>query len=164
MHLAMDAIARRFSCAREQAVSAVEKLQNDYAAVRRREKALTAALNGYMAAELRAAAATVGGKRLILALLDDIDAARLKALSQEALPEDKALCVLLSRTDGRLAYAVACTKGFQPDAGELIQAVNAAVGGRGGGRGEFAQGMAPSAAGVTETLEQLRRYFHQRLA
>lgn len=161
-HAALDGVARRFSCARPQAAAALDKLFADYASARHNEKTLTTELNTYVVKELADAAEPVGRRRLILRLLPNVDAARLKSLAQGALSDDT-LCVLLSETGGRLAYVVACSEGFSPDAGELIQAVNAAAGGKGGGRGTLAQGMAPSAAGVTETLGQLRHYFMQRL-
>ncbi len=161
-HGELDTVARRFSCARPQTAAAVDKLFSDYARARHGEKQLGAALNGYMVSELKNAAEKVGGRRLILSMLPDVDASRLKPLAKDALGDDT-LCVLFSDVGGKLGYVVACSEGFSPDAGELIQAVNAATGGKGGGRGTLAQGMAPSLQGAAETLEQLRRYLRQRL-
>ena len=45
-----------------------------------------------------------------------------------------------------------------------MPAVNAALGGKGGGRGTLAQGTAPSASGAKEALEQLKNYFVKRLS
>ena len=162
-HGALDGLARRFSCKRAEVCAHVDKLFSDYAEARRSERALTDTLNEHLAAALRVNAEQIGGKRLMLELYNGVDAARLKPIAQAAL-EPKALCVLLSITGGKLAYAAASAEGFTPDAEEIIQAVNAATGGKGGGRNGLAQGMAPSIAGTAETLEQLRRYFRQRLA
>lgn len=162
-HDALDTLARRFSCQRAMVPAAVEKLSADYARARHGEKALTAALNDYVIQDLKAGAETLGKKRLILKLLENVDAGRLKSLAQGAL-EGETLCILLSATGAGLAYVVAAPEGFLPDAGELIQVVNAATGGKGGGKGGFAQGMAPSAAGAAETLEQINRYLRQRLS
>ena len=162
-HDALDTLARRFSCQRAMVPAAVEKLSADYARARHGEKTLSAALNDYVVAELKAGAETIGKKRLILQLLENVDAGRLKSLAQGTL-EGETLCILLSKTEAGLAYVVAASEGFLPDAGELIQVVNAATGGKGGGRNGFAQGMAPSAAGAAETLAQLGAYLHQRLS
>ena len=166
MHDTADAIARRFSCSRDKALAAVEKLRGECAAARRAEKELGARLCAYECEKMRAAADVLpGGARLIVGLLSQSDAPRLKALAQGALdPAQPSLCVLLARDNGKLAYCAACTDGFLPDAGEIIAAVNAAAGGKGGGRGAFAQGMAPSDAGAAETAEQLRAYLHRRLS
>lgn len=162
-HGALDTLARRFSCQRTAVPAAVEKLSADYARARHNERTLAAALNTYVIAELKAGAEPIGNKRLILKLLENVDAGRLKALAQGTL-EDGTLCILLSQSESGLAYVVASAPGFSPDAGELIPIVNAATGGKGGGRNGFAQGMAPSAAGVPETLEQLAGYLRQRLS
>ena len=162
-HDAMDALARRFSCQRAMVPAAVEKLSADYARARHNEKALGAALNDYVIAELKAGAETLGKKRLILKLLENVEAGRLKSLAQGTLGGET-LCILLSKTEAGLAYVVAASDGFLPDAGELIQVVNAATGGKGGGRNGFAQGMAPSAGGAAETLAQLGAYLRQRLS
>lgn len=158
----VDGMARSFSCARETVAAAVEKCSAELSTARRDNKELTAKLNGYLSAELSAAAETNGRTKLIVRLLENVDASRLRALALGVLSE-RTLCVLLCRDRGKLAYAVACSEGFSPDAGELIQAVNAAAGGKGGGRGTFAQGMAPSDAGAAETAQQLCAYCKKRL-
>ena len=45
-----------------------------------------------------------------------------------------------------------------------MPAVNAATGGKGGGRGTLAQGMAPSVSGAEETAQQLQHYLRSRLS
>ena len=55
-----DAIARRFSASRSHIVAAVDKLADDYGALKRREKELVRELNGYIAASLEAEAEAVG--------------------------------------------------------------------------------------------------------
>ena len=88
---------------------------------------------------------------------------RLRVQPQAASPE-KTLALLLSETDGKLSYVLSTGAGFPLDVSELMPAINAATGGKGGGRGTLAQGMAPSAQGAAETAEQLKRYFVQRLS
>lgn len=161
-HDALDRIARRFSTAREQAEGAVAKRCDEYGALKRTERVLTAGLNGYVAAELTASAQSVGKHTLIVRLFDDMDAGRLKDLAQSVAGKG-ALAVLFSKTGGKLLYVLACGEGFPVDAGELAQAVNAAVGGKGGGRGTLAQGMAQSVSGAAEAVEQVRHYLSQRL-
>lgn len=161
-HDALDRIARRFSTSRELAESAVYRRCDEYGALKRTERLLTAELNGYVAQELTAGAQSVGKHTLIVRLFDGMDAARLKDLAQTVAKNDT-LAVLFSRADGKLLYVLACGEGFPLDAGELAQAVNAAVGGKGGGRGTLAQGMAQSVSGAAESAEQVRHYLSQRL-
>ena len=161
-HDDLDAIARRFSCQREAALSAVKKLSDDYGALKKSERELAKSLNGYMAAEFLQSAVQAGKYRVITQLVSGVDAGRLKDLSQAACSE-KTLTLLLSETEERLSYVLATGANFPIDVSELMPAVNAALGGKGGGRGSLAQGTAPSASGAKEALEQLKTYFVKRL-
>lgn len=162
VHDTLERLARSFSTARDNAEAAVKKQGELLNAAKCSERELTRALNGYVAAELKGTQETVGGHRLIVALLENTDAVRLKDLAQQTAVGD-ALTVLLSRYDGKLLYVVACGEAFSLGVSEPVQAVNAATGGKGGGRGTLAQGMSVATDGLTETVEQLHRYFRQRL-
>lgn len=159
----MDTLARRFSTARENAVGAVQKLSEDYGALKKRERELVRSLNGYLSQELAASAVPAGRYRLIVRLVSEVDAGRLKDLAQVSAGP-KTLVLLLSLLEDRLAYVLASGEGFELDVSELMPAVNAATGGKGGGRGTLAQGMAPSSGGAAETAEQLKHYFIRRLS
>lgn len=157
----VDAIARKFSTAGEEVLAAVEKQENELKEVKKEKAALTARLEEYLTAELKAQAEDVKGKKLLVQLTDT-DPKRLRPLALATLPE-KGLTLLLTERAGQLTY-VLCSNGLKLDMGELIPAVNLALGGKGGGRGTLAQGSAPAPAGLPETVEQLRTYLRQRLA
>ena len=156
----VDAIARRFSTAGEEVLSAVEKQESELKEVKKEKAALTARLEEYLTAELQAQAEDVKGKKLLVKLVD-ADPKRLRPLALATLP-DKGLTLLLTERNGQLTY-VLCAKGLKLDMGELIPAVNLALGGKGGGRGTLAQGSAPTPAGLGETVAQLKAYLTQRV-
>ena len=161
LQTAVDAIARKFSTAGDEVLSAVEKQEAELKAVKKEKADLTARLEGYLTAELKAQTEDVKGKKLLVKLTDT-DPKRLRPLALATLPE-KGLTLLLTERNGQLSY-VLCANGLKLDMGELIPAVNLALGGRGGGRGTLAQGSAPTPSGLPETVEQLRTYLKQRLA
>lgn len=160
-HDALDAIARRFSTGRESAPAAVQKQFDDMAALRRRERALAARCNEYLAAELRAGAEPAGRAALVARLVD-APGDRLRELAAQALCGSM-LMLLLASDGARVQYVLRRSDDLPLDMGELCQAVNAALGGKGGGRGALAQGSAPAQAALDETLAQLRAYLMQRL-
>jgi len=162
-HDTLDAIARRFSRPREEALLAVKKLSDDYGALKKRERELIRDLNGYLSVELRAAAAQAGKYRVVVQFMRGLDAARLKDLAQ-AVSKEKTLALLMSEHEGRLFYVLSAGEQFPLDVSELIPAVNAAANGKGGGRGTLAQGTAPSPSGAEEAANQLRDYFIRRLS
>ena len=161
-HDDLDAVARRFSTSRENAVSAVAKLSDEYGALKKRERELAKELNGFLSNELRSNAKQAGKFRVAVRLFSGMDAGRLKDLAQCAA-EPGVLAVLFSKTDGKLSYVLASGEQFPLDVGELIPAVNAAAGGKGGGRGTLAQGMAQSGSGAEETVKQVEDYLVRRL-
>ncbi|MEN6419774.1 MAG: alanyl-tRNA editing protein [Clostridiaceae bacterium] len=161
-HDDLDAVARRFSASRENAVSAVAKLSDEYGALKRRERELAKELNGFLSNELRSNAKQAGKFRVAVRLFSGMDAGRLKDLAQCAA-EPGMLAVLFSQVDGKLSYVLASGEKFPLDVGELIPAVNAATGGKGGGRGTLAQGMAQSDSGANETVKQVEDDLVRRL-
>ena len=161
LQTAVDAIARKFSTAGEEALAAVEKQESELKELKKEKADLTGRLEAYLTAELKAQAEDVKGKKLLVKLTDT-DPKRLRPLALATLPE-KGLTLLLTERNGQLSY-VLCANGLKLDMGELIPAVNLALGGRGGGRGTLAQGSAPTPSGLPETVEQLRTYLKQRLA
>ena len=162
-HDDLDVIARRFSCQREAAVGAVKKLSDDYGALKRSERELAKSLNGYMATEFLASAAKAGKYRVVAQLVSGLDAARLKDLAQAASVE-KTITLLISTGDDRLSYVLSTGAGFPLDVSELMPAINAGLGGKGGGRGTLAQGTSSATTGTAEALEQLRSYLIKRLS
>ena len=156
----VDAIARKFSTAQEEALAAVEKQEAELKEAKREKAALTARLEEYLTAELKARAEDVKGKKLLVCMTET-DPKRLRPLALATLPE-KGLTLLLSEKNGQVGY-VLCANGLKLDMGEVIPAVNLALGGKGGGRGALAQGSAPMPSGLSETVEQLRIYLRNLL-
>ena len=157
----VDAIARKFSTAGEEALAAVEKQEAELKEIKKEKAELTGRLEAYLTAELKAQAEDVKGRKLLVRLTDT-DPKRLRPLALATLPE-KGLTLLLAERNGTVSY-VLCANGLKLDMGEVIPAVNLALGGKGGGRGTLAQGSAPASSGLPETVEQLRTYLRQRLA
>lgn len=160
LQTAVDAIARKFSTAGEEVLSAVEKQEAELKEVKKEKAALTARLEEYLTAELRSQAEDVKGRKLLVRLTD-ADPKRLRPLALATLPE-KGLTLLLTEKNGTLTY-VLCANGLKLDMGDLIPAVNLALGGKGGGRGTLAQGSAPTPSGLPETMAQLESYLRNIL-
>jgi len=162
MQETVDTLARGFSCKAEDVPEAVAKLQQEASALRRDNKALLDRLSAYMARELLSGAKTAGGRKLIVRLVD-IPAAQLRALALRVCEGGGALALLLAPENGQLSYALACSEDVKWNMGELAPAVNAALSGRGGGRGTLAQGSAKDTPAARAAAEALETYLLQRL-
>lgn len=157
----MDTLARGFSTSQDKVVDSVEALKYQLSACKRQNKTLSDRVEGYVSEELYKEALEIKGSRLSVALIEDVDSKRLRGLAQAVL-KTKGLCLLLCPAEGQLSYLL-YSKGIKADMGEYIQAVNAILSGKGGGRGDMAQGRSPLPEGLKEIVEQLRFYLAQRL-
>jgi alanyl-tRNA synthetase len=87
----------------------------------------------------------------------------LRPLALALCEEGNALVLLCAKQGDQVQYVLCVLKSLGIDAGELIQAVNAALNGKGGGRDQLAQGSAPYTRGFEEALIQVEEYFLKRL-
>lgn len=158
---ALDAIARGFSTGRDRAVSAVDKMRSELSDSKRELKQASARLEEYLAKELREKAESCRGITVLVERVEQVEAKRLRPLALGTLTE-RSFTALFSVNGEQVSYILA-SKGLKKDMGELILAVNLALNGKGGGRGEMAQGSAPVRSDLNETVEQLRNYFLKAL-
>ena len=108
----------------------------------------------------------VKGTRLLAARLDGSDARALRAtVDQLKVRLKSAVIVLAAVNDGKVQLAA----GVTPDlvgrikAGELVAQVAAQVGGKGGGKADFAMAGGSDPAGVDGALASVRTWMEQRL-
>ncbi len=160
---ALDKIARRFSTGALEAPEAVVKLQDEYNEAKHELKMQEIKLAAYIAAELTAGAKVMRRGSVVVRLMEDVAPKQLKPLSQKLLTRENMHAVLFARDGEYVQYVVACAKGAALDAGEICQAVNASLNGKGGGRGELAQGRAPAGTGLSEAIAQIETYLCARL-
>ncbi|MBR2328793.1 MAG: hypothetical protein IKA58_02795, partial [Clostridia bacterium] len=156
----VDALAVRFSAKAEDMVSAVVRQGDELNSVKHQLRERTQQLQKYIAAELLEGAENISGTRLVISLQQGIQMNELKTLAEKLTEQPDALAVLFAKNGETLMYQLARGKGVKHSVRELIQAVNAAVGGKGGGRDDFAQGSAPvgGASDVDGTVEQIKNY------
>ena len=157
----VSTIALRFSTSREQAEAAVQKQADELSETKRALRQAYAALDEYLAKALVSEAEDIKGTKLIVKLLESVDAKRLRPLAGATMT-DRALTVLFSDTGDRVSYLLA-SNGIKADIGVLIAAVNTALSGNGGGRGTLAQGSAKKPSDLIETVEGLHTYFRSVL-
>jgi alanyl-tRNA synthetase len=137
---------------------------------RRLEKeldALKAKLASAAGSDLAAQAVDLGGVKVLAASLDGADAKALReTLDQLKSKLGSAVVVLATQADGKVSLAAGVTKDLtdRVKAGELIGALAAKVGGKGGGRPDMAQAGGTDPAGIPAALELVRDWVAQRLA
>jgi alanyl-tRNA synthetase len=117
---------------------------------------LTTRQLAYTAQELIAAAQPIGEARVVTALVDlPVDA--VKTLANLLQAEPRTIALLGSAAGGRATAVFARSADAAPHMGDLLRAALAALGGRGGGRPEFAQGGGVPPEQLDELLQSARR-------
>jgi len=116
--------------------------------------------------DLAASAESVGGAKRLFAHVPDSDARSLRTLLDRLREElGEALIVLAGEKDGKASLLASVSPALHDrlEAGELLAEVAQALGGRGGGRADMAQGGAPSLDGLDAAFERARRFSDERL-
>ncbi|MDE2119788.1 MAG: alanine--tRNA ligase, partial [Betaproteobacteria bacterium] len=116
--------------------------------------------------ELADGALDIGGVRVLAARLDGADAATLRAVVDQIKARLKSAVVLLAAVDAdkvQLAAGVTADLTARVKAGELVNLAAAEVGGKGGGRPDFAMAGGTRPQGVDAALNAGLRWCEQRL-
>jgi alanyl-tRNA synthetase len=150
-HQIVRDLATRFTCGEDEIPLAVQRLQED---AQSKHKALKAAQQGLVDAEAARFWAQVQLQpvpRLIRGLYPAWDDEQVKAL---ALALKRLPGSISAVAGGHSALVFIARADDVPlDAGQLLRAALAQVGGRGGGRPEYAQGSAPNWAAAERAIE-----------
>lgn len=134
----------------EELLSSVRRLDAEIGQLRRTLREAQLELLGYEVIDWLAGAESVAGVRLVRQILD-----RDPTLLREAarlLTGHERVVALLATSSERPQFVFARSADVTADMGALMRAACAAVGGRGGGSAQFAQGGAPEGAAVDQAL------------
>jgi alanyl-tRNA synthetase len=119
--------------------AAIERGQADARELRRSVKSLQESLAHHEAARLVADAPAVNGVRIVAAALEGWDAAGLKAIAAAAVGRESVAVAVFSASSPVLAV-IARSANVRADAQAVLKRLMARFGGRGGGKGDLAQG------------------------
>jgi alanyl-tRNA synthetase len=113
-----------------------------------------------LADRLQAEVPERNGRRLVVRTFADRDLSFLKLLAQKITKQSVAIA-LLATSSPQPALVFAQSPGQPYDMAALLKQALAKLGGRGGGSKDFAQGGAPSAAGLADALATAAQSFTQ---
>ena len=137
------AAARLLSSAPADLPMTIERLQSELKAAGKSIEQLEEELSGFRGAELRAQAEAIQGLRVVLTVQPEMDAGALKRLAGEIVRTPGYVAILAG--DGQpTPVAVARSNDVAFDAGAWLKLAIGALGGRGGGRSDQAQGGIPA--------------------
>ena len=146
-----------------------DKLQDQIAKSRQLEKELEqmkAKLAAAKGADLLSNAIDVKGVKVLAEQLEGIEPKALRdTIDQLKNKLGSGIVVLATVADGKVSLAAGVTKDLtgQVKAGDLVRELTAKLGGKGGGRPDFAQGGGTDAAALPAALEDVKSLVEQNL-
>ena len=147
-------------------VEHIEKLLAEERSLKNQVERLKTRLAQAAVGELESQARTVNGVKVLAARLDGMDRQQMRALADSLRNKWKtAVLVLVSADDGNVSVVSAVTKDLtgKLHAGKLAGAVAQAVGGKGGGRPDMAEGGGKDASAIPGALESVYREVESKL-
>jgi alanyl-tRNA synthetase len=160
-------IADMFRASEPELIEHVEKALAAEHAMKRQVEQLKEKLAQAASAGLESEAHTVNGARVLAARIDGMDRAQMRSLVDSLRNKWKsAVVVLASAEDGAVSIVTAVTKDLtaKVHAGKLVGTLAQAVGGKGGGRPDMAEGGGKDASGLDAALAGIYREVESKLA
>ena len=162
----LDAVAAVLKTGRDDAVSRTQQLVARNRELEKELSALRAKLASGQGSDLASQAVEVEGLKVIAARVDGADAGALRdAVDQLKNKLGSGVVVLGSADGGKVRLAAGATKDVskQVPAGKLVNSVAEQVGGRGGGRPDFAQAGGSEPDKLDAALESVRDWVAAQL-
>ena len=156
---AIRRIAGMLKASEPELIDHVEKLLAGERALEKQVDQLKEKLAQAAVAGLESQARSVNGARLLVARVDSLDRQQMRTLADSLRNQWKsAVLVLASAADGTVSMVAAVTKDLtgKVQAGKLVSTVAQAVGGKGGGRPDMAEGGGRDASALDVALDKLR--------
>ena len=147
-------VARRLSVGRDEAPEAVARLLDEHKKLERRARALGELATQAEAQELLAATPVMPTPRIILRIFDDRVFDDVKLLAHRLVADQGVLALLATRTREMVRLVCARSADLPVAANILLQPVCEQLGGRSGGKPEFAQGSGTRVAELERAMAQ----------
>ena len=152
----MDQLATLLKSSPDQIYSKIEQLLVRNKAIEKELSAVKQKMLGGNSNDLMSKAIKIGEINILIHRMDGVDSKNLRiAIDQFKDKLGTAVVVLGSIDEGKVKLAVGVTKDLtdQIRAGDLIQSIAATVGGKGGGRPDFAQAGGPKRDKIDQALK-----------
>jgi alanyl-tRNA synthetase len=150
---AVDAIARKFSVGREEAESSVARLLEENKRLSRRARELARIAAIVEAQELIEGAEPVDGLRIVSRIFEGRDVEELNLLAHRLVDGDNVVALLATKDKETARLVFARSANLSADMNALMRAACERLGGRGGGKPDFAHGGGTMVGELDQALE-----------
>ncbi len=139
-HQIADSLARQFTVGRAEVLNSVSRLQDENKTLVRRVKHLAEVAAQVEAQELLARVGENNGKRVVAQVINDRDFEEVKMLAHKLVAQPGVVALLATAQGESAKLVFARSADLTNDVNALLRAACEELGGRGGGKPDFAQG------------------------
>src|SRR5262245_23663130 len=151
-----DAIARKFSAGREEVESSVNRLFEENKSLLRRARELAQIAAIVEAHELIEGAEPVEGVRIVSRVFKERDVEELNLLAHRLVDGDNVVALLATKDNETARLVFARSANLSTDMNALMRVACERLGGRGGGKSDFAHGGGTKVIELDQALEMSR--------
>jgi alanyl-tRNA synthetase len=162
-HEIVQVLAAHFTTLESEIGSSIQRLEDQVQALRKALELERAQMLEYQLAEWLAQAESIGPVRVIKLVFEDRTPSQLKEIARR-ITAQPGMAALLATRQPHLQLVFARSEDTPADMNQVMRAACTAIGGRGGGRSQFAQGGAPAGSSVQDAIEQAMAYLQKEQA
>jgi alanyl-tRNA synthetase len=151
------AVARLFSAERDAAPELVARALQENKSLKKRQRELLDLAMTAEAAEMLSGVEAQRGFKLVTAIFDGRDAEELRVLAAKLAGAEPVVALLATKDSAAARLVFARSPSLSQNMGQLLAEACQAVGGRGGGRPELAQGGGTDVRNLDEAIKQAAR-------
>lgn len=149
-------ISEKLSVGREEAGASIDRIIEENKQAARRIRELVNITSEAEAQKMIDLAELIKDSRYVQAVFDDRDLDSLKLLAHRITEQSKAIAILASREADAVRLVFARSEGLNLDMSSMIKFASELLGGRGGGRPDFAQGGGSNISEIENALIGVR--------
>ena len=165
---ALEGVARELRCGRLETEAKVSALLERARRLEKEVERLKAKLASGSGTDLAAGAQQIGGSKVVSSRVDGADAKALRAAVDQLKAQLKSAVIVLASVDGeaKITLVAGVTDDLvkRVQAGALVGQIAALVGGKGGGRPDFAQAGGTDVAALDGALAGVFEQLSERLS
>lgn len=150
-----DAVSRRLSVGRDEVESSLVRLQDDNKKLSRRVRELAQLEANLTAERLLGAGIELNGKRVVTCSFDDKDFEDVKLIAHRLVDRESVIALLAAIEGDSVRLVFARSADVDEDINNLMKTACQSIGGKGGGKPDFAMGGGPVPEDVSNFLTSL---------
>jgi len=162
----LSTLASRLKIKRPEIADRIQTMSDKQRELEKQIERLEQKLASNQAANLMDSVQEINGTKVLISLLSEIDGKSIRPLMDDVKSKlADSVIVLVGDKDGQLAMAASVAKSLtgKVKAGDIIRHLAGELGGKGGGKPDYAQGGAPKAANTDAVINALSSWLEPQL-